>query len=355
MKSNIYISRKVLNYQDIVDWARSCGFKTMMPEESLHVTVVTCKSVVDWNLITRKEPEVILVPEEEEDEETRAVHNFDGGACVLEIKVPELSKRSAALAKVGIKSRFPEYRAHITITYEKPEDMDVSEITPYRGVVILGPEILQPVSNNWKESYKEVSLEEPELLNEQVSLDMDALYNIFSASYDKTTGQSWSREKFMNRAANWTFYGNNEGFVSFREQASGMRKLVGVAGETSGVVEGLKQLSAEDKPTWGAVSDKLARASKRFGFIAPHLYPGGGMVIKIVMSLIPKSVFGGLEPKIESDGGVTIAYDDIGDAKKYFIANRQYFAALLKDQNFIERVTNKMVISFVKKMAGSNA
>ena len=352
MKSNIYISRKVLNYQDIVKWARESGFETMMPEDSLHITVVFCKHAVDWNLVKRDQPEMLLVPEEDKDEETlRGVHEFNGGACVLEIDAPDLKKRNHALGKLGIKSGFPDYRAHITITYNKPEDMNVDKIIPYRGPIILGPEVIEPASNGWKEDFKEISLDDIQILDEDVNLDMDQLYDIFSSSYDKATGQSWTKEKFMNRASNWTFYGNDNGFVAFRKQASGMRKLVGVAGETSGVIEGLKQLSNEDYPTWGAVSDKLARASKRFGFIAPHLYPGGKLVIKIVMGLIPKSVFGGLEPKIQNNGGVVLSYDDLGDQEKFFIANKKYFANLLNDPNFIERVTSKAVIAFVKRLA----
>lgn len=351
MKSNIYISRKVLNYQDIVEWAKKTGFTTMMPEESLHVTVVYCKHIVDWKLVERNEPELVYVPHEEEDESTRAVHDFNGGACVLEIKVPELTERNHKLRELGIHSSFPDYRAHITITYNKPDWMNVEEIQPYKGCIVLGPEVIERATNDWKEGFEEIDLKKkPTMVSEDVNLDSDQLYDIFSASYEKSTGASWSKDKFMSRAANWTFYGDDTGFVAFREQASGMRKLVGVAGETAGVVKGLTQLRDEGKPTWGAVSEKLARASRRFGFIAPHTLTGGKMAIKTLLKAIPKSVFGGIKPEVDKDGGISIAYDDIGDTKKYLIANKEYFSNLLQDERFSSNVSNKLVIAFINKM-----
>ena len=348
MKSNIYISRKVLNYQDIVEWARNAGFDTMMPEESLHVTVVYCKHIVDWSLVERDQPEMIYVPHDED--ELREVHNFNAGACVLEIQVPELTKRNKKLRELGIHSKFPDYRAHITITYQKPDWINVEEVEPYRGCIVLGPEIVERATNDWKEGFEEIELKKPVMVSEDVNLDSDQLYDIFKTSYDDATGKSWSREKFMSRASNWTFYGNDKGFVAFREQSSGMRKLVGVAGDSSGVVLGLKQLKDEGKPVWGAVSDKLARAAKRFGFIAPHLLPGGKLAIKTLVSMIPKSVFGGITPEVTSDGGVTLSYDDIGDTKKFLIGNREYFSTLVNDERFLRHIDNKLVVAFIKRL-----
>lgn len=358
MKASIYISRKVLNYRDIVDWARTSGFTTMMPVESLHVTVVYCKNIVDWNEVSRDEPEMILIPSGDD----RSVHMFDGGALVLEIKSDELLERNEELRTQGIHSKFPDYRAHITITYKKPKGLKVQKIKPYDGPIILGPEVIEEAGGGWKEDYVELDLSKPDseidvdvkadiaALTEETlhDFDEDELYTVFKNSYDDATGKSWSKEKFLDRAKNWTFYGDATGFVAFREQASGMRKLVGVAGETSGVIVGLQRLMNENKPVWGAVSARLAKAAKRFGLIAPHRYIGGPMVIKIIMASIPNSVFGGVKPVINADGGVTIDMgDDIGNVEKYFVGNKSYFKAMLKQPAFVENIQNSIALSFI--------
>ncbi len=348
MKSNLYISRKVLNTQDILEWAHEQGFDTMMPEDSLHVTVVFCKKVVDWTKFDRDEPEMLFL---DIDEGERSIHNFDGGACVLEFKSDDLIERNTALKKLGIKGNHPEYRSHITITYKKPEGLDVSDIEPYRGYIVLGPEVIEPINNDWKNAIDEIPLDGKHLEEAQISeLDRDRVFEIFTDSYMGTTGKAWDRKKFDARAANWTFYGDDNGFVAFREQASGMRKLVAVAGETSGVVKGLKQLVDENKPTWGAVSEKLARASKKFGFIAPHTYMGGGLIIKSIISAVPSSVFGGVTPKVSSDGGITLDYDDVGTTNKYFIGNKPYFARIAKEP--LVRAKGGIVARFIAMVGG---
>jgi hypothetical protein len=348
MKASIYISRQLLNYHDIVNWARDAGFKTMMPIESLHVTVVYCKHKVDWTTVDRDQPEMILVPEEKDDEEGRAVHQFDGGATVLEIKSDELLERNEALRELGIHSKFPDYRAHITISYKKPKGLKIEDIEPYRGPIILGPEKIMEASSGWKEDYKELDLsklDEGMLYEEKLAdFDADRLYDVFRQSYDEATGASWSKEKFLQRARNWTFYGDETGFVAFREQASGMRKLVGVAGDTKGVVVGLKRLMDEGKPVWGAVSARLAAASKRFGLIAPASYPGGKLAIKLLLKTIPDSVFGGVKPRITKDGGAVLSYDDVGDVEKFFVCNKAYLSSMITNPMVRERIDGSVVL-----------
>lgn len=300
---NIYISRKLLNTQDILDWAKEQGFETTLDPDEFHVTQVYCKKPVDWSSIEPSD-EMILVQDDE-----RSVERFDGGATVLEFHSDELKDRYTELGKLGIQSKYPDYRSHVTITYET--DLDPHDITPYNGPLIFGPEIFKPIDPDWQQDSKEVIVE-------------DARYDIFSQSYKQATGSSWERDKFERRARNWTFYGDDTGYVAFRTQMGGMRKLTAMAGEISGIVKGMKQLSDENVPTWGLVSEKLARASKRFGFTAPHIIGGQDAILELLKN-VPPAVFGGIIPKIEPDGGVIMHYADVGSVKKYFIANQAYF------------------------------
>lgn len=159
--------------------------------------------------------------------------------------------------------------------------------------------------------------------------NQDRLYGAFAASYEKATGAAWSRDKFLSRARNWNFYGDETGYVAVRAQNSGMKKLVGVAGEPRGILKGLDELVAEGGPIWGAVSADIARMAKKRGMIVPHLMLGGPTLIKIIVKLIPASVFGGHEPEITNDGGLRIDYDDVGSATKFLIGNAAYFKAVM--------------------------
>lgn len=158
--------------------------------------------------------------------------------------------------------------------------------------------------------------------------DPSALYSVFQGSYERATGASWDERKFRSRAQNWTFYGDEKGFVAVRQQRSGMKKLVAVAGERASIQKGMAELSAQGGPIWGAVTDQMARASKRYGFIAPHTYPGGPTFIKMLVRLIPAEVFGAHTVTVANDGGIQIEYGDVGQTTKYLIGNPAYFAFL---------------------------
>ena len=51
---------------------------------------------------------------------------------------------------------FPEYQPHMTLTYAGlPAGKTVDDIVPYRGRILLGPEIFEEVSDNWSEELEE--------------------------------------------------------------------------------------------------------------------------------------------------------------------------------------------------------
>ncbi len=157
-------------------------------------------------------------------------------------------------------------------------------------------------------------------------LDARSVYDVFRASYERETGAAWGEGKFLSRARGWGFHGDERGFVAVRRQRSGMKKLVGAAGEPRRVAAAMRELTAEGAAVWGAVSERLARASKRYGFIVPHTLPGGPMVIGALVSQVPPEVFGGAVPEVQRDGGIRLSYDDTGEAVKYLIGNKDYFA-----------------------------
>lgn len=170
------------------------------------------------------------------------------------------------------------------------------------------------------------------------SSNQDSIYQAFKRSYEEETGKAWSEGKFLSRARNWTFYGDDKGFVAVREQRSGMKKLVGVAGEPKSILKGLAELQTEGGPIWGAVSAPLAQMAKKRGMIVPHLYPGGAFFIKALVKVIPSYVFGGYEPVVTKDGGVQFQYDDVGTHTKYLIGNKAYFVSAMKLPGIVDKL-----------------
>lgn len=85
--------------------------------------------------------------------------------------------------------------------------------------------------------------------------EKNIIYNIFKSSYEKSLGTSWTKEKFFNRAKNWLFFGDMNGFICIRPQKSGFYKLVGVGGDLKSILKGLNELNSLNKPIWGMVDD----------------------------------------------------------------------------------------------------
>lgn len=165
----------------------------------------------------------------------------------------------------------------------------------------------------------------------QVNSDnLDKTYNAFKDSYEKRTGKAWSKDKFAQRVGGWTMYGDHDGFVSARQQASGPIKLVGSAGSLQGVKKGFQELLATGKPVWGMMDDKLAALSTRFGMVRPSPW-----VMKMVFKRILPKVAPALgvpvdKVAVNNDGSLTIDYPDVGKATKFLVGNKEYFDWLLK-------------------------
>lgn len=155
--------------------------------------------------------------------------------------------------------------------------------------------------------------------------EKDDAYNIFKSSYEKTTGKSWDKAKFYQRASNWKFFGvKSKGFIVIKPQASGLNKVSGVAGDIKAVSLGLQELSMVNEPLWGMADKKMVDLLvKRYNYISPPAF-----IVKLILKMIPKGVLAQAPYTINDDGSVTIDYEDVGQATKYFFANKLYFKKL---------------------------
>jgi hypothetical protein len=166
----------------------------------------------------------------------------------------------------------------------------------------------------------------------QVNSDnLDKTYNAFKDTYEKRTGKAWTKDKFTQRVGGWTMYGDHDGFVSTRQQASGPIKLVGSAGNLQGVKKGFQELLATGKPVWGMMDDKLAALSTRFGMVRPSPWVMRMVFKKIMPKVAPALGVDASKVVINGDGSLTIDYPDVGKATKFLVGNKAYFDFLLKE------------------------
>jgi hypothetical protein len=173
-------------------------------------------------------------------------------------------------------------------------------------------------------------------MNEHIeNLDLDQAFVVFQQSYQKATGKAWDRDKFIERAQNWEFFGDNTGFLTVRPQKSGLIKLVGVAGHPKGIIKGINELQSKygNKPIWGMVSLELAKMAEKKGMKVLRVENNikNKLLFSFFSKVIPASVFG--DAKIlglNNDGTLKFQYGDIGETDKILIGNTHYFDSLIK-------------------------
>lgn len=155
----LYICRYVQNGADIIRWAKEQGFKTTLPADELHVTVVYSKRPLDWMKVApawgggNQEGELIVAPGG-----PRLVEPLGtGGAVVLLFKSDELEWRHESVIKQGASHDFNGYQPHITISWDAA-DVDLENIEPYQGKIVLGPEVFKEIDTDWKSTVVEKQL-----------------------------------------------------------------------------------------------------------------------------------------------------------------------------------------------------
>lgn len=144
----LFIQRKVKNAKEIVAWAKTQGFDTTLTAIDMHVTVAYSRDPVDWFKVGEPWSSELKINAGG----PRLVEQFDGGAIVLLFACSEVAWRHWKVLDVGGSHDYEEFQPHITITYAP--GMDLSKIEPYRGEIILGPELFEDLKDNWKGSAK---------------------------------------------------------------------------------------------------------------------------------------------------------------------------------------------------------
>jgi uncharacterized protein len=139
----LYVSRKVTNAAEVLGWAKEQGFTQTLAADDLHVTIAYSRQALDWMKVGEPwEGEIEIAAGG-----PRLMERF-GEATVLLFAGSRLSWRHEEIIRAGASWDFPEYQPHITIAYG--EAPDLAAIEPYRGKIVLGPEIFAEVDEDWK-------------------------------------------------------------------------------------------------------------------------------------------------------------------------------------------------------------
>jgi len=159
--------------------------------------------------------------------------------------------------------------------------------------------------------------------------EKDVLFNVFTRSYQKSTGAAFSASDFYSRARYWIFFGNadaNGGGIAVRKQNQlNAFKLNACYGNPLAIISGFKEMLRQypNMPVWGAMTENLAISlTKRM--------PDYKIVPKIVVKAVYKSL-----QKVSSDivgltsKGVKVN-TPAGVMEKLLVANRNYFILILK-------------------------
>ena len=156
-KQSLYVSRPVLNAEQIRAWARAQGFTTALPPEDMHVTICYSREPVEWSLFSSNDGlngnNMTLDIPSSEDRQVMLLGS--DGALVLRFESQFLRGRHQYFRDHGASWDYDEYHPHITITYDVPPELDLSMVTPYVGPIQLGPEKFTPVEEGWAEDIEE--------------------------------------------------------------------------------------------------------------------------------------------------------------------------------------------------------
>lgn len=152
----LYVQRKVINATAILDHARRQGIENLITPDDLHVTIAYSRQPVVWTKIGQaawSSPEApggkLLVPAGG----PRLVDRFTAdGPVVLLFASNDLQWRHREIRDAGASWDHNGYHPHLTLSYA-PGAIDVAAVEPWRGLIELGPEIFEPINEDWKSRY----------------------------------------------------------------------------------------------------------------------------------------------------------------------------------------------------------
>ncbi|MBO9766507.1 MULTISPECIES: anti-CBASS protein Acb1 family protein [Xanthomonas] len=137
---SLYVRRDVLNAAEIEAWAREQGITDIA--DDLHVTVAYSRQRFDWikagnaSEWSGDSNGELVIPRGG----PRAIEPLGGMSAVILFASSQLVWRHEEIVRAGASHDFPDYTPHISLT---KAPIDLSKVEPYRGRIVLGPEIFE--------------------------------------------------------------------------------------------------------------------------------------------------------------------------------------------------------------------
>lgn len=139
---SLYVRRDVVNASEIKAWAEGQGITDIIPD--LHVTIVYSRTPLDWIKAGNasewgsENGGKITIPAGG----PRVVEPLGGMSAVLMFASSQLCWRHEEIVRSGASHDFEDYQPHISLT---KADIDLTKVEPYRGKIVLGPEVFEEV------------------------------------------------------------------------------------------------------------------------------------------------------------------------------------------------------------------
>lgn len=128
----LYISRKLINVNDIFNWAKSQNIHNNLNLTDLHVTIAFSRNPVNWDLIKLQTKKI------RNKNKNRTLEMF-GEATVLTLSSILLEKRWKEIINLGASWDYPKYSPHISLSYTVKLN-NLKLITPYYGELLFDKE-----------------------------------------------------------------------------------------------------------------------------------------------------------------------------------------------------------------------
>jgi phage-related protein (TIGR01555 family) len=136
----LYVRRDVVNVADLQAWAKAQGIPDLA--DDLHVTVAYSRQAFDWIKAgnakewTENGKDELIISEGG----PRAVEPLGGMTAVLLFASAQLTWRHSEILRAGASHDWDDYQPHVSLT---KSPIDLSKVEPYRGRIVLGPEIFE--------------------------------------------------------------------------------------------------------------------------------------------------------------------------------------------------------------------
>lgn len=201
----LFLSRKLENAGDVIDWAKGQGFDTTLQPGDMHATIAYSKEPFDWptpavDTVTVHGPE------------GRSLKQF-GDATVLAFDSPTLKSRWQEMLNSGASWDHDGFTPHVTLTWQK-NGVDPTAVEPYSGPLVFGPEVLKELDPNWS----------PETIVEK-SLHLPTRPGTF-AVYEFLNGFGNPVWAYISKREDGSYYGDTGKFDFARSSAEAMHKYL---------------------------------------------------------------------------------------------------------------------------------